>query len=191
MTKALCPFADVTVIPPGLKGLPYEGCDRWNEEALPKLLELRPDYVISGQMRGYKVQGDGDGLELMRDGLIRRWRELRDNGIEVIVLRDTPLFPMAPARCLAAGRTDCDVPRSKALDDPEPALEAAAIAGVPVIDLTDSICEAEMCRAIVGNVLAWRDNNHLSATYVRTMVPDVELALRTAMIPNAPTNRLD
>lgn len=51
---------------------------------------------------------------------------------------------------------------------------------VPIIDLTDAICEADTCRAIVGNVLAWRDSNHLTATYVRTLAPTLGAAMQDA-----------
>ena len=36
------------------------------------------------------------------------------------------------------------------------------------MDLTDHLCELEVCEAVVGNVLVYRDN-HLTDTYADTL----------------------
>jgi hypothetical protein len=46
------------------------------------------------------------------------------------------------------------------------------------LDLTDSICGPEVCAAVVGNVLVYRDDDHLTNTYVRTLTPVVGRQLR-------------
>jgi hypothetical protein len=53
----------------------------------------------------------------------------------------------------------------------------ASLPGVPTED--DAICGPETCWPIVGKVLVWRDANHLTASYARTMVPSLEKVLAT------------
>ena len=41
------------------------------------------------------------------------------------------------------------------------------------LDRGDAICRADYCRAVEGNVLAYHDAHHLSATYMRTLTPEL------------------
>jgi hypothetical protein len=55
---------------------------------------------------------------------------------------------------------------------------------VPEVAFTDAFCTRGTCPAVVGNVLVNRDEEHLTATYARTLAarlaPTVESALRRA-----------
>jgi hypothetical protein len=42
---------------------------------------------------------------------------------------------------------------------------------VPFLDIANAVCDQTFCRAQVGNVLVYLDDNHLSVSYVRSMVP--------------------
>ncbi|CPU63244.1 transmembrane acyltransferase [Mycobacteroides abscessus] len=53
---------------------------------------------------------------------------------------------------------------------------ARALGEVEVVDLTDSLCRADTCRAVEGNVLVYRDN-HLTDTYALSLEPRLESAL--------------
>lgn len=46
------------------------------------------------------------------------------------------------------------------------------------LDLTDAICGPVVCEPVVGNVLVYMDDDHVNASYVRTMVPVIEKRLR-------------
>ncbi|WP_062076849.1 acyltransferase family protein [Demequina globuliformis] len=46
------------------------------------------------------------------------------------------------------------------------------------LDLTPWLCDSVTCPVITGNVVMYRDDDHLSATYVRTLTPMVEEQLR-------------
>lgn len=47
------------------------------------------------------------------------------------------------------------------------------------LDLTPWLCNATTCPVITGNVLMYRDDDHLTATYIRTLIPMVEKQLRS------------
>ena len=87
----------------------------------------------------------------------------------MIAIRDTPHFPFNPVECLAEDRPDCSVGVADAVSPEDPILVAARHTGVRAIDLTDAICGPDRCAPVVGNVVVYRDNNHLTATYVRML----------------------
>lgn len=182
LAKAQCPFADVTI---AIGPKPYENCALWNKLALVELKTLRPEFVFVSQSWRYSVFGELDppkNYALMEAGLIRRWNELRQDDMRVIAIRDIPTFATAPAECLAQERTDCDIVRKNVLREDQPLTNAAMRAGIPIIDLTEGICGPETCEPVVGNILAWRDTNHLTATFVKTMTSMIERAAKIAML---------
>lgn len=109
------------------------------------------------------------------------WRTLPPTVARIVVLRDTPLMRGATADCVqravdahaAAART-CAVPRARALR-PDPAVAAAR--GLPdrvhVADLTDVFCDRRACLPVIGGALAYRDEDHLTATFARTLAPQL------------------
>jgi hypothetical protein len=103
------------------------------------------------------------------------WRMMTDAGIPVLAIRDNPGFRFNVPECVEwFGTKDpqCSLPRSEAID----ARTLEELFGtrndkVHFLDLSDYICDAEKCPAVFGNVLIYRDNNHLTATYARTLAP--------------------
>jgi len=54
---------------------------------------------------------------------------------------------------------------------------AAAEPDVALLDLTPEVCPHDVCRAVIGNALVYRDRSHLTATFARTLSPWLELEL--------------
>ncbi len=52
-----------------------------------------------------------------------------------------------------------------------------ALPDLPVIDLNGAICPQDQCAAVIGGVPVYRDSNHLSDTYVRSLSSRLEVAL--------------
>ena len=42
---------------------------------------------------------------------------------------------------------------------------------VHAIDMVDTICGPQLCPAVVGNIIVWRDNHHLTASYSLALAP--------------------
>ena len=61
---------------------------------------------------------------------------------------------------------------------PGPTSAAATRDGDEVLDLTDLICPVDPCPAVVGRVVVFRDNNHLSQEYVQTLRRPFDLRLQ-------------
>lgn len=43
-----------------------------------------------------------------------------------------------------------------------------------MLDLTDRFCIQGRCPAVIGNVLVYLDNNHVTADYSKSLSPDLE-----------------
>jgi len=61
-------------------------------------------------------------------------------------------------------------------------LEQAAkpYSNVGVLDLTESVCPDKTCRARIQTGIVFRDNQHLTASFVKSLAPAFERALQTA-----------
>ncbi len=162
----------------------YAECPVWVRKTMNALISDRPDYVFMITTRPFD---DGPG-DFVPDGYVGVLDELEANGIAMLGLRDTPwmyrggsLF--SPVDCLAAGgdADTCGLPRYEALAERNPTLAyAARFPLMTVLDLSDSICGTDICRAVEGNVLVYHDSNHLSTTYVRTLVDELSRQLSAA-----------
>jgi hypothetical protein len=113
------------------------------------------------------------------------------HGIPVIVIRDTPNFDapefvQSPADCLATNGGVIDDCRGR-LDTDFYALAAGRLepreAGI--VDFTSLLCPvADQCPPIIGGIIAYKDSNHFSGTFVRSMEPLLDQALSaTGMLP--------
>ncbi len=191
MTKASCPFSDAY---PRHHGQRFLTCEKWNQAIVADLLANPPDLLLTSQSAGtgYLVTGDSvtePNAERAVLGLTTRWAVLRDAHIPVIVIANNPGEPDKNnvADCVARHRSsvdECDFDRALADERSSRSIMAQAIdesAWPRSIDLLDLICLRDTCPAVVGGVLVYRDNYHLTDSYVRTLTPDLADALDEAI----------
>lgn len=174
MTHEGCAYGD---LPPDKSGYPLRLCADKAYKVLPALLALKPDLVVtSGFTLGFEVV-DGKRSWYGRDQLVEGYRKLlrplADAGIKLAAIRDVPLMTAHTPRCLQRfldNPTACDTPRAAALgDEQDPLIEAVSVLpNVTVADMTPWLCRGEVCPAVIGNVIVYRDN-HLTDTFVRTL----------------------
>lgn len=69
--------------------------------------------------------------------------------------------------------TICDADRTTAVNAAGVAAEqvATVAGGGHYADLTDLFCTATRCPIIVGNILVFRDDNHLTSSYAQWLAP--------------------
>lgn len=77
----------------------------------------------------------------------------------------------------------CTTPRSAAVDAGGVSAERAATqrAGGAYLDVSPWICTRSTCAVVVGNLLLYRDDNHLSTAYPAWLAPLVGLEVDRAM----------
>ncbi len=150
----------------------YDSCTVFNENTQAAVAEQQPDLVLLSWAR-YTGEVDPGrfvaGLETAIDGFAA------DAG-GVGIIRDTPRPGFNMADCLVgnAGRfTECAFPRSEGVGRIGTGM-AEVLATRPEvedIDLTARICPRETCAPVVGGVVVYRDTNHLTDTFVRSLAP--------------------
>jgi peptidoglycan/LPS O-acetylase OafA/YrhL len=157
---------------------PYMQCREWVQRTMTKLVADRPDYVFTTTTRPWNVK-TGDVMPATYSGI---WQTLSDNNIPILGMRDTPWLvkngkPFDPADCLAkkgGGPESCAVKRSDVLSDRNQTLDfVTQFPLLKVLDMSDAICRADVCRPVEGNVLIYHGAHHLSPTYVRTMTNEL------------------
>ncbi|MBB3156736.1 peptidoglycan/LPS O-acetylase OafA/YrhL [Microbacterium proteolyticum] len=143
-----------------------ELCDSWREAAVGLVEQVKPDAVMTVVTRSDAGEDD----EKVRAGIHRFVDRMSDAGIEVLGVRDNPRFAFDMFGCVAdaADPLDCAVPRSASLADSNPA-DVLARPGVHLVDLTPWICPDDLCVGVIGNVAVYRDDNHLTRIYARTL----------------------
>ena len=179
MTKSACATADIDIWADIVKRR-YEECSRWREAALGRMATERPDLVVVSDSRGYKAMVDGSAVPIakVRD----RWDAAAGRTLErlaalarhVVVIGDTPRAQSDPPVCLSANLDDasaCTIPFASAVKPDWTAGEAAVAsgAGAEFIDPTAWICRTDPCPAVIGRLLVFRDQHHLTATYARAL----------------------
>jgi hypothetical protein len=156
---------------------PYPKCHEWNERVMAKLITDRPDFVFTTSTRPWNIK-PGDTMPGTYIGI---WKKLSENNIPILAMRDTPWLvrngkPFRPADCLAEGgdAVSCGVKRSQVLSARNQTLDFTdRFPLMKVLDMSDAVCREDLCRAVEGNVLIYHDAHHFSATYMRTMAPEL------------------
>ena len=194
-TKSSCAFVDApTAVDTSAGG----SCRAWTQTISQALRETPPDLIITAIVANARLDNDeaatpGSPAKPFANALAQTWAPLIDSGARVLAIRSTPIFDFDVAECLSATRDShqCARPRAAVERSPDP-MEAAAglLEGATIADLNDAICSAQTCRPIVGRVMVYRDQHHLTATYVRTLAPYLERAVDDALDaarPSAPS----
>jgi peptidoglycan/LPS O-acetylase OafA/YrhL len=169
---------------------PYDECDTWRAAALERIKELKPDLVIIANRWYYQVAApDGTALPddvaapLIAAGTADMAKQLRSTGAKVIFLRDFPAPGFTGPTCVAENLDDysaCDFSRADQWPRDDAILSAVdAVKRVRVVDINATICDpaGETCPVVADNILRYRDDSHISATYARILAPALGQAL--------------
>jgi hypothetical protein len=108
---------------------------------------------------------------------------LAEQGIRVVYIVDTPRRGEPGPDCVAANLDDvskCITPQAEA--QPFPGITnaistAVARSGGVIIDPTSWFCADDQCPSVIGNYLVYRDQSHVTASYMRFLAPELEQLL--------------
>jgi peptidoglycan/LPS O-acetylase OafA/YrhL len=188
LTKAECPPEEVEV-KSMVEDREYSQCDEWREETLKRIEQGNEHMtvVMSGDTEytpfgpgGEELSGD-EAAEAMEAGYLRTLRRIEAAGPHTVVIRDNPSSIEDVPSCVSEdiqhlGR--CAFPRRKEWDREYDVRAAKASPETHLVDFIGDICPGEVCRAVIGNALTYRDKDHLTATFARTLEPMLESDLR-------------
>jgi hypothetical protein len=109
-------------------------------------------------------------------------KELAAPRRKVFMLGDIPALKEDAPRCLAANESaalKCATPPSEAVivDEVQAGIDSAQQAGATFVNVAPWVCTEELCPAIVGRYLAYRDQRHLTTVFTEVLSPLLEQAI--------------
>lgn len=196
MTRSSCPF---TRARPKLEGGGDRlDCRNYNDEVVdwltanPQINTVFVSAIATAKVRDAPTARDQ--LDTLVLGYQDAWEDLPPTVTRVIVLRDVPTRPNRATACIEAAidakrpaMPGCAVPRERRLIA-DPSVIAARKLNtrrVAVVDLSDFMCDDELCYPVVGGVLVNKDSNHLSREFSTTLGPYLLRRIRR-VLPKLP-----
>ena len=177
LTKGACPFSDVTIPTATLA----RTCPVWRDKALQVIQIEKPTLVILSESWHY-TNSDQEWATGFDASLGRLGRYAP----KILVLGDNPGSKTDPAQCLSANVGDvhaCTTTRSHAvLDGRLAAVRATAGAHhATFVDTSDWLCTPDACPVILGDILIFRDQTHLTTIASSYLKPLLEAAVVPVM----------
>jgi peptidoglycan/LPS O-acetylase OafA/YrhL len=193
LSKTTCPPFELTVFSPVLDRT-YSECDNWREAAFARIARERPALVVLGAARHYDPSYHFAvyGTEWLT-GLQKSVARIRGMGVPVMVLGPTPKPPFDVPSCVSAHLNDlqaCATPLSVAVNGQGRRTEGtvAERAGARYVDVARWMCFHESCPPIVGNLLVYRDDNHLTTGYAAWLTAVIDAEVQLSIAPTGTTH---
>jgi peptidoglycan/LPS O-acetylase OafA/YrhL len=190
LTKAECPPEELKVRSM-IENREYSQCDTWRQEAFKRIegggksvtvvMSGDTEYIPYGP-EGEELTGDR-AAHAMEEGYLRTLRRIAAAGPHTVVIRDNPTSVEDVPSCVSEdiqhlGR--CAFRRHPEWDREYDVRAAENAPETHLISFIADICPGELCRAVIGNALTYRDKDHLTATFARTLEPMLENDFREA-----------
>lgn len=181
-TKAGCPPAEIPVYNKVL-GRVYPECKKWRQNVLDAMVAdgvkfafvLHFDRLLSASTRKPMWQKE------WRDGMQGTLNELKTRGITPILVEDTPWPGQTIPSCLSRNYTSVQVCSPTVTNAYRPdmfeMMQDFDKAGEHVVWVRNWFCANNQCPTIVGNLLVYRDDNHMTVTYASFVAPLLDAAV--------------
>jgi len=165
----------------GPQNAPYTQCNTWRPLTLRRIAALKPTVVV---VASADVEEPYLSPDAYADATVATMRTLqRTTNAKIVYLEDTPYPAYNVADCVAAHLSDvkaCNLPLSKAYNQSRHQAVNRALrklGGVILINPEDWICADHACPAVVGNLLVFRDQSHISVEFSRWLSPMISSML--------------
>lgn len=152
-------------------------CTQWSQLATDRVIAMQPDLVISTSTR--PEQADGFGLDIVPVSYTKFWDQLAAANLPTIALRDNPwatengrMSDLSMCLALTDDIQRCTMPRSQVYSEQDPT--DALVNTYPLVDFIDTsgwFCPGDSCPPVIGNVVVYRDQNHISEPYASSLKP--------------------
>jgi len=168
-------------VPIDFGGAQTENCASWNERVQREIADGDYDLVVLSNRTARPLQGvapdqQQEAAQAAYARMLNTWAQA---DVPVLVLKDTPYATELKnvPDCVAQHQDDlgaCDGTRAREQPDPQyAAAEQIDDPHVEALDLTSRFCADESCYSTLGGVIVYFDRGHMSATFARTLAPDV------------------
>jgi len=186
MTKSACGLVDTPYYYGGL-GRTYNECSEWRKNALNEIQRIRPSLTIMAST-AYYVLEDAE----WRKGISNAVEKFSKSSQRVLILRDTPRAGFNIPTCL--GRLEwrasfiptppCRFSLENAYGDRvyDYQKQAAALhQNVVAADVSSQLCPQGICEGKIGDMIVYRDEDHLTVTAIRSLEAPLEEQIKKAM----------
>jgi peptidoglycan/LPS O-acetylase OafA/YrhL len=154
-------------------------CVEWRRLAFSQIQQIHPNLILVSSASLHPVANGQPvtGVSIWEQAARGTFAALAETGAMVVFIRDTPHADYNILECMAQaewdGRTHCaPVKPAVALYPDIYAAEvrgAAGLRNVGFIDLSDALCGAGQCYLQIRGMIVYRDMDHLTATYSRSL----------------------
>lgn len=187
ITKSSCPMVDEPLFYPRINRI-YKNCSIWRKNVFDELRKIKPDVVIMGSTYTYDYT-----KQQWISGTKSILAELSETAKQVYILRSTPILPFDGPACLTphsqlfnllAGKRTCSGPAYDSRSDEVYAwLETAAsdYSNVRTVDMTGIVCPDARCEAQRNGEIIFRDNQHMTATFAKSLGQSLEENLQQSL----------
>jgi peptidoglycan/LPS O-acetylase OafA/YrhL len=184
LVKFSCRFFDLPMFSEILQR-PFAECETWKAAVLKRLNQLDPDLTVVSVAHGMTVLDPAHASPVVQGEALARYLA-RFPGEKAVIV-DVPGSAYDVPACLARNRSnvmECATPRRLAANARHALLEETAtqISGATLVDMTDRICTPEVCPAVIDRMITYRDNQHLTATFARSLAPVLQARLQHLMV---------
>lgn len=183
LTKSSCPMVDEPFFYAKI-GREYVECSNWRKRALQEITALKPDIVIMGS-----VQTSNFDRDQWIEGTARVLEAIGESTRHVYILRGTPQLPFNGPNCLASqswlpwlhphdNKCRATVHNTHGDDIYRWLQQAAArFSDVTTLDMNNAVCPSGDCAAERDGKIVFRDNQHLTATFVESLSDEFDRQL--------------
>lgn len=157
-----------------------EACLAWNATVIEHFQTSPPDFIFTTATLNKRPT--------IPSGYIAQWQAL-EGYTHIIAVQDNPRMPHDVPDCIALHNGDaraCHVERADVLPDALPwDVTDNLPSNVTFIETAQAFCDDTTCFAAAGNIIAYRDTNHITATYAKTLQSILHEPLRSVLIGTA------
>jgi hypothetical protein len=187
-TKAGCPPVEVNIVFPN--GAPYPQCTQWRRNTLARIAALHPALVVAAWARFIEVPearrlaGVPTGFgSTWQNGVAAAFKTLRRSAQHVVFISDGPTLRQLAPDCVSGHLSSvrsCTTARTAATLLPTAKHQELVLAKTEQIDSIDPtswFCATSTCPVIVGNILLYRDNAHMTPAWSDFISPVLAASL--------------
>jgi peptidoglycan/LPS O-acetylase OafA/YrhL len=159
----------------------HPDCVAWSQRVLDEVrTDAGVDAVViatNNDAAQYLVSGGADTatVEAVRANVSANLASLVAAGKAVLAVGDVPRLDSPAPECVDLHRRDydpCSVPRARGEEHGNIVAEASRLTpGVGFESLLPYLCDSARCHVVIGGVVVYIDEHHLSASYSRSLGP--------------------
>ena len=175
ISKSACPIIDPAKYPAHLT---HPSCKVWNGKLEKYLTDNPPFDLIINSSSSLVTYGRAEVGAAYASEIAK----IAARGTKIVVIHDNPKPGPDFVTCierngLKSGEA-CKIPFEKAMRPADPMPAAVQdIAGVTIADFTNIFCNATTCPPVIGNIIVYRDNSHITTTWSKHLEPQLEAAI--------------